>query len=177
MRASFMLGLVFLITQSAVSEALAAEEIADRQNAAKEAKKKGPTDATFMVNKKTYPLKHAVAFQGYWFDEKVPMLLFCEKPIPLDKLKAAVKNGFDKQEMFMLRLGRYLLIRFTSADTPTISGWADNLSLGSTSDLKSDTKIKDNHIQGTVAMPQPEELGPFKYQFKARFDLAITKLE
>ena len=154
-----------------------ASEQGETQGSKKAAEQRGQTAAAFTVNKKTYKLKHAVAFQGHWFDERVPTVLFCEKPIPLEKLKAAVKKGFDEQEMLLLSLGRFLVVRFESPEEPTVSGWADNLSLGSTHALTSKASIKDQRIRGTIAMPEPEELGPFKFHFEMKFDLSISKFE
>ncbi len=149
----------------------------EKKDAARDKQKPGKTIATFVVNSKTYNFKHAVAFQGYWFDEKVPTVLFSEKPIPLDRLKAALRKGFDGQEMFTLRLGRHLIIRHTSADKPTVGGWADNLSLGGSSDLESEIRVDEGRIRGKVAMPKADQLGPFTYRFEAEFDLELAEFE
>jgi len=133
--------------------------------------------ASITVNKKLYNLKYGIAFHGHWFDEKVPMVLFCEKQISVQKLRAAVSGGFDSQELYFLEQDRYLLLRCASADSPTVSGGMDNLSISSSNDVAAEIKVAGKRIAGKVSTTKPESSGPFTFNYKMEFALPITAFD
>ena len=133
-------------------------------------------DASITMNGKVHQLDHVVAFEGWWFDEKVPTVIISERPLKLANVKAAINKDFDAQERALLsqRIGRYLKITVTDEKNPSLSGWADNLSFSASSQAGSQVQISDRRIQGKVGIPTAEKLGPWTYQFDAEFNVAIS---
>jgi hypothetical protein len=121
------------------------------------------------VTKKTFWLKHAIAFEGNWFDDKVPFVISPEKPVSERDLQAAVEKGFDAQGLFFMEMGRHLCVQ--CGDTTSISGWAENLSFGSTDDLVADVKVENDRIKGTLTFSRLQQLGPFEYSYNVEFNL------
>lgn len=133
--------------------------------------------ASITVNKKRHNLIYGIAFRGHWFDEEVPMVFFCEKQISVQKLQAAVNGGFDSQELYFLEQDRFLLLRCTSTDRPTVSGGADGLSIGSSDDVAAKIRVTGNRIAGEVGTIKPDSSGPFTFSYKMEFDLPITAFD
>lgn len=97
--------------------------------------------------------------------------------ISTKKLKAAVNGGFDSQESYFLEQDRYLLLRCTSADRPTVSGGAGGLSIGSSDDVAAKIEVAGNRIAGKVGTSKPESSGPSTFSYKTEFDLPITAFD
>ena len=133
-------------------------------------------NASITMNGKVHQLKHVVAFEGWWFDEKVPTVIISEKPLNLANVKAAINQDFDAQELALLnqRIGRYLKITVTDDKNPSLSGWADNLSFSASGSDGSQVQVSEGRIHGNVGMAKAEKLGPWTYQFAAEFNVAIS---
>ena len=133
--------------------------------------------ASITMNGKVHQLKHIVAFQGWWFDEKVPTVIISERPLNFASVKAAINKDFDAQELALLRqrMGRYLKITVSDEENPSLSGWADNLSFSASgSNGESEVQVSEKRISGKVGMAKAEKLGPWTYQFAAEFNVAIS---
>lgn len=133
-------------------------------------------NATITMNGKVHQLKHVIAFDGWWFDEKVPTVIISEKPLDFSKVKAAVNRDFDAQELALLkqRIGRYLKIVATDEKNPSLSGWADNLSFSTSGKDGSRVQVSETRVSGKVGLAKPKKLGPWTYQFKAEFNVPIS---
>ena len=106
------------------------------------------------MNGKVYKLKHVVAFEGWWFDEKVPTVIISEKPLNFAKVKAAINKDFDAQELALLsqRIGRYLKVTVSDENNPSLSGWADNLSFSTSGKKGSRVQVSGGRVLGKVGM-------------------------
>ena len=128
---------------------------------------------TLQVEGKDYKLQHVVAYETKYFDEKAIAVFLCAKPIPMEKLKEALKTGSDNFTYFEPKVK---LTFDQSGKLISVFAWADNSSMstsGSIGAAKVEASFNNGKAHGTVALAN-EDSGP-KYRFDVTFDTPILK--
>ncbi len=125
------------------------------------------------IGGKTHKLPHVVAYPVKVFDEEGIAVLFCEKEIPVEKLKAALIKDKGSDDSFNL-FEPQVKVNFNKAGEPSFSNsWADNNSISvSGGGLKGELVVKDGRAIGQATMTtgdKPED----KKSFDIRFDVAL----
>ncbi|MES2789546.1 MAG: hypothetical protein V4719_07985 [Planctomycetota bacterium] len=137
---------------------------------------------TFTIDGKTYKLPHVVVYTTKVFDEDGIAVFFCEKEIPIEKLKAALVKGKGSDDSFNL-FEPQVKVTFNKKGEPSYSNaWADNSSISvSGGGLKGQLVVKDNRATGQATM-ETGDTPESKKSFDLRFDaplltVAIPKAE
>jgi len=129
---------------------------------------------TLQVAGKDYKLQHVVAYETKYFDNKAIAVFLCAKPIPMEKLKKALKAGSDDD--FTYFEPQVKLTFDQSGKLISVFAWADNSSMsasGSVGAAKVEASFNDGKAHGTVALAK-EDSSP-KYRFDVTFDTPILK--
>jgi hypothetical protein len=127
-----------------------------------------------MLEKKTYQLKHALAYETTIDDENAIAVVLSGPPVSSDKLKEARKAERDGGDG---DFGRpFLKLVFTK--TGALKFWsagAGGTTLGRRSgDATGEIKLQDARVSGKASQPLETE-GMFPAGFDARFDVALLK--
>lgn len=126
------------------------------------------------LSDKAYKLEQAVAYQARLYDNDVLVVLLSDKPIPLDKLKAALVEGKGSDDRFSL-FQPHVKVTFDQDGKPLYcSCWAANtsLSISGSEDLKGQRTLKDGRVRGSTSLVRSDKPGS-KDGFDARFDVAL----
>lgn len=126
---------------------------------------------TLTLGNKTYKLPNVVAYEMKHFDDPVTAIVLSEKPLNMDKLKAAVgKKSIDDYFEFTPQVK---LIVDAEDNLNSIFIWADNVSVGGNDDLAGDVVIEDGRARGTAKLTKPGEFFDKKYTFELSFDVDV----
>jgi hypothetical protein len=127
-----------------------------------------------MLEKKTYQLKHALAYETTIDDENAIAVVLSGPPVSSDKLKEARKAEKDGGDGDFSR--PFLKLVFTK--TGALKFWsagAGGTTLGRRSgDATGEIKLQDARVSGKASQPLETE-GMFPAGFDARFDVALLK--
>lgn len=120
-------------------------------------------------------LSNVVAFETKVFEEKRTAVLFTEKPINIQKLKAALaKSGSDSG---FFEFQSQVKVEFDKTDRPVGYGmWSNNDSLSSNADLVGDVIVEGGRARGTVKLSKPAEFFKKQYSFELTFDVDVISL-
>jgi len=125
---------------------------------------------TLQVAGKDYKLEHPVAYETKYFDNKAIVVLLCAKPIPVDKLKKALKAGSDDD--FTLFEPQVKLTFDPSGKLMSVFLWANNNSInfsGAVEGAKVDANFANDKAHDKVALANE------KCHFDVAFDTPIMK--
>ncbi|MFN2508826.1 MAG: hypothetical protein ABR589_08650 [Chthoniobacterales bacterium] len=133
-----------------------------------------PAEGTLILEKKTYPLKHALAYETTIDNEDAITLVLSGQAVASEKLKEArdaEKEGADPD------FNRPFL-RLIFKKTGELKYWsaaAGGTSLGRRSGTATgELKLEDGRVSGKASQPMETE-GMFPSGFDARFDVALLK--
>ncbi|MCX7422137.1 MAG: hypothetical protein NT013_21705 [Planctomycetia bacterium] len=128
-----------------------------------------------MVNDKPVKLGSVVAYQVKVFDDVRTAILFTEKPINMEKLKASLKKEGNDSGLFEFQ--SQVKVEINKDDQPSMmSLWHDNASLNSNSDLVGDVIVEDGRARGTVKLGKPSEFIGKTFGFEITFDVEVLPL-
>ena len=116
-------------------------------------------------------MNHAVAYAAKFFDSEATVVLLCSKPIPMDKLKEALKSDDDDND-FSLPEPRVKLTFEPSGQLMSVFAWADNRSIslsGKAEGAKVDATFANGKAHGKVTVKSD------KCQLDVSFDTPILK--
>jgi len=141
------------------------------QEGAKPAK---AAEGTLMLEKKTHPLTHALAYETTINDEELIAVVLSGQAVSSEKLKeaqAAEKDGSDPDFK-----GPYLKLEFTKAGALKLWSAADGgTSLGRRDDnATGELKLQDGRVIGKASQPLETE-ARFPAGFDVRFDVPLLK--
>lgn len=126
---------------------------------------------TLTLGNKNYKLANAVAYEMKRSDETVTAVILSEKPLNMNKLKAALgKKSIDEYFEFIPQVK---LIIDSSDNVNSMSIWVDNTSISGNADVDGDIVIEDGRARGIAKMTKPGEFFDKKYTFELSFDLEV----
>ena len=137
---------------------------------------------TFTIGGKTYKLPHVVVYQTKVFGDEGIAVLFCEKEIPVEKLKAALVKGKGSDDSFNL-FETQVKVTFNKEGQPSFSNsFADNSSISvSGGSLKGQLVVEKGRAIGQATMEtgdKPADKKSFAIRFNAPLLIvAIPKAE
>lgn len=126
---------------------------------------------TLIIGSKTYKLPNVVCYRMKFFDEPMTTVVLSQKPLDMSKLKAAL--GKDAADDYFEFTPQIKLVIDADDNVSSLSIWADNISIGSNSDMESDVVIEDGRARGTATMSQPREFLDTEYRFDVSFDVNV----
>ena len=131
-------------------------------------------EGTLTLNKKTYPLKYAVAFETTIDNEDGVAIVLSGKAVPGDKIKEAREN--DKQGGDTSFAAPFLKLIFKkTGEFKYFNASAGGTTLGRHSGTaKGDLKVENGRAAGKATQPMETE-GMFPSGFDVRFDVALLK--
>ncbi|MCI0747715.1 MAG: hypothetical protein L0Y58_20100, partial [Verrucomicrobia subdivision 3 bacterium] len=125
---------------------------------------------TLKIGDMTFKLTHAVAFESKSSDEKELNILLGVKPIPVDKLKAALeKEGSDSSFFFF---EPQVKVKFEEGKASYTFAYADgtSINLSGSKRLTGEATLKDGVVSGQAKLEaNPEDEGRFKCSFDIQF--------
>jgi hypothetical protein len=128
---------------------------------------------TLVLGDKTYKLDHAVAYPTKTFDEDSVSVIVSPKPIPVDKLKAAIAKGKGSDDSFMFWEPHIKLTYKTSGEIQFCNAWASNNSLSvSGSDLTGRVVIQKDRAGGDAILKQDAD-SDRKRSFSLQFNTPL----
>ena len=128
-----------------------------------------------LVNDKPVKLGSVVAYQVKVFDDVRTAILFTEKPINMEKLKASLKKEGNDSGLFEFQ--SQVKVEINKDDQPSMmSLWHDNASLNSNSDLVGEVIVEDGRARGTVKLGKPSEFIGKTFGFEITFDVEVLPL-
>ena len=137
-----------------------------------------PTKApvgTLTLQKKTYPLRHALAYETTIDNEEAIVVLLSRQPVSGEKLKEARESEKEGGDGDFDR--PYLKLIFNK--TGELNYWsaaAGSTSLGhSSGSATGELKRQDGRVSGKASQPTETE-GTFPSGFDVRFDVALLKV-
>ena len=134
-----------------------------------------PLSGKLTMDGKTYKLANLVAYEVKVFDEKRVALFFSEKPINLDKLKAALKK--DGTDSGIFEIQPQVRLQIDASDTVSkLDLWVDGVSVSSNADLAGDVIVEDGRARGTAKLTKPGEFFGKEYTFDVTFDVEVMPL-
>ncbi len=134
-----------------------------------------PLSGKLTMAGKTYKLANLVAYEVKVSDEKRTALFFSEKPINLDKLKAALKK--DGTDSGIFEVQPQVRLQIDASDTVTkMDLWVDGVSVSSNADLAGDAIVEDGRARGTAKLTKPGEFFGKEYTFEVTFDAEVMPL-
>jgi hypothetical protein len=141
------------------------------QEGAKPAK---AAEGTLMVEKKTYPLTHALAYETTIDEEDLIAVVLSGQAVSSEKLKEATEAEKEGQEGNFNR--PFLKLEFTKAGALKLwSAGAGNTSLGRRGgNATGELKLQDGRVIGKASQPNETE-GMFPSGFDVRFDVALLR--
>jgi len=132
------------------------------------------TGGTLMLEKKTYPLTKAVAFETTIDDEDAIAVVLSGKAIPSEKIKEARENDKRSRDTDFGRPFLKLVFK-KSGELKHWSAAAGGTMLGRHSSKASgELQVKDGRVSGKASQPNETE-GTFPSGFDVRFDVALLK--
>jgi len=136
------------------------------------------TVATVLYAGKKYALKHAAAYQKEEFEQLATVIMFCDKPIPLEKLRRAIaKEDLSLFDVFEFEIPTYFEMTLTG-DYTSITCFVEGASLNLTSDeIKATAVTRNGRVRGKVQLPKPKEFFGKPFRFDAAFDLELLRAE
>ncbi|HVF70816.1 MAG TPA: hypothetical protein VM940_04330 [Chthoniobacterales bacterium] len=133
-----------------------------------------PAEGTLMLEKKTYPLKHALAFETTIDNEDAITVVLSGKPVAGEKVKEARENDKNSTDTDFGRPFLKLVFK-KSGEFKHWSAAAGGTLIGRrTVKLKGQLNAHDGRVSGSVNLPEEGE-GMFRAAFDARFDVALLK--
>ncbi len=133
------------------------------------------SSGTLLVNDKPIKLASVVAYEVKTFDDKRTAIFFTEKPINMEKLKAALKK--DGSDSGLFETQSQVKVEIDKDDRPAMmSLWCDGASLNSNSDLIGDVIVEDGRARGTVKLGKPSEFFGKTFSFEITFDVEVLLL-
>jgi hypothetical protein len=131
-------------------------------------------EATLMLEKKTYPLKHALAYEATIDNEPAIAVVLSGQTVAAEKLKEAreaEKDGGDgdfRRPYLKLVFNKTGELKYWSAAAGgTMLGWRSGKATG-------ELKLQGGRVSGKASEPLKTE-GMFPAGFDARFDVALLK--
>lgn len=169
MRHLFVLFLIVVVSLAGVSAVVAADTSKPAANS------KGPScQGTLQVAGQNYPLKHVVAYETKVFDEVGIAVLLSDRPIAVDKLKAALKADGGSDDHFNVFQPHVKITFSKSGEASFCNAWAANTSISvSGSKLKGELAEKDGRVSGKASMDYGEEEAERKSGFELQFDAPL----
>ena len=173
LRVTCLLAIVGIIGLSGLSSVLFAQDASKAAKAPQAPAAGKPFEGTLTLGDKTYKLQHVVVYRLKVFDDEGIAVLASEKPIPLDKLKNALRNGRGSDDAFSL-FQPHTKVTFSKEGKPRFSNsFGDNFSLSvSGPNLTGELTVKNARARGTIHL-DPEDGKGAKGSFDARFDVAM----
>lgn len=131
-------------------------------------------EGTLTIEKKNYPLKHALAYETTINDEELIAVVLSGQRTSSEKLKAAMAAEKEGDESEFNR--PFLKLEFTKAGQLKVwSAGAGNTSLGRRGgNATGELTIQDGRVTGKASQPLETE-GMFPSGFDVRFDAALVK--
>src|SRR5262245_33165477 len=132
-----------------------------------------PAEGTLMLDKKTYPLKHALAYETKIDDEPAITVILSGQAVAGETLKEAKETEKGGNDPDFKR--PFLRLVFTNAGALKYwSGAAGGTMLGRRGGATGELKLLDGRVVGKAT--QPSEADAFiPNSFNARFDVALLK--
>ena len=132
-----------------------------------------PAEGTLMLDKKTYPLKHALAYETTIDNEPAITVILSGQAVAGETLKEAKETEKGGNDPDFKR--PFLRLVFTNAGALKYwSGAAGGTMLGRRGGATGELKLLDDRVVGKAT--QPNEADAFiPNSFDARFDLALLK--
>ncbi len=131
-------------------------------------------EGTLRLEKKTYPLTHALAYETMIDDEEVIAVVLSGQAILSEKLKEAREAENDGRDSGFKR--PFLKLEFKkTGELKVWSAGAGNTSLGRRGgNATGELKRQDGRVSGKASQPNETE-GMFPSGFDVRFDVALLK--
>lgn len=130
-------------------------------------------EGTLMLDKKTYPLTKAVAFETTIDNEAAIAVVLSSKVVPGEKIKEARENDNKSGDTDFGRPFLKLVFK-QSGEFKHWSAAAGGTMMGRHSDkVAGELHLKDGRANGKASQPLTE--GMFPTQFDVRFDVALLK--
>lgn len=132
-----------------------------------------PCKGTLEIDGKTYKLQYAVAYAVRVFDKDAVAVIFSEVGIPVDKLRASLRESGNDDKFFHFK--PHMTVTFDKSGEPMFcNGYADNNSISvSGPKLTGKLAVKDGRARGDAALASDPE-SKHKNSFKVpAFDLAM----
>ena len=131
-------------------------------------------DGTLILDKKTYPLKHAVAFETTIDNEDAVAVVLSGKAVPGEKIKEARENDRQSGDTDFGRPFLKLVFK-KSGEFKYFSAAAGGTMLGRhTGKATGELKVQNGRASGKASQPMETE-GMFPTGFDVRFDVALLK--
>lgn len=125
------------------------------------------------IGSKTYKLANVVAYEMKQFDKPMTTIVFSERPLDLNKLKAAL--GKKSADDYFEFIPQVKLLIDGDDNVSSVHIWADNTSISGSgnTDAESDIVIEGGRARGTAKMTKPGEFFDKKYTFAVSFDVDV----
>ncbi|MFN2623574.1 MAG: hypothetical protein ABR611_12095 [Chthoniobacterales bacterium] len=131
-------------------------------------------EGTLTLDKKTYPLKYAVAFESTIDNEDAIAVILSGKAVPAEKIKEARENDKQSGDTDFGRPFLKLVFKKTG-EFKYFSAAASGTMLGRHSGTaKGELKVENGRASGKASQPMETE-GMFPTGFDVRFDVALLK--
>jgi hypothetical protein len=129
-------------------------------------------EGTLMIDGKSYPLTHALAYETTIDDEELIAVVLSGQAVSSEELKKAKEREKDGQDSDFKR--PYIKLEFTKAGALKLwSAGAGNTSLGRRGgNATGELKLQDGRVSGKASQPNETE-GMFPSGFDVRFDVAL----
>jgi hypothetical protein len=132
-----------------------------------------PCEGTLRLGDKTYKLEHVVVYRTKIFDDDGIAVLVSDKPIPVDKLKTALRDGKGSDDRFNLFQPHAKVTFSTEGKVQFSNAYGDNTSLSvSGPSLTGELTLENGRARGTIRLMPGDENG-HKGSFDACFDVAM----
>jgi len=133
--------------------------------------------AKLTIGGKAISLPNVTVYETQQFDNLVTAVLFTERPINLNKLKASLAKSRSDDEFNEFQAQIKLVIN-ANEQLQGMSIWCDGLSISSSGadNIKTSVVIEDGRARGTVKTTEPGETFGKKYDFEVSFDTAVLAL-
>lgn len=164
---------IVLFLCSVSPSSLFAEDAPKEKAAPKAAAEGKPGSGTFLIGNKTYKLEHIVAYQSKVFDDDMINVIMSDRAIPVDKLKAALRDGKGTDDGFSL-FQPHVKVTFNKEGKPSYcNAYADNSSLSvSGGGLKGELAVKEGRVAGNAVLEAAKD-EERKSSFDLRFDVSL----
>lgn len=164
---------IVLFLCSVSPSSLFAEDAPKEKAAPNGAAEGKPGSGTLLIGKKTYKLEHVVAYQSKVFDDDMINVIMSDRAIPVDKLKAVLRDGKGTDDGFSL-FQPHVKVTFNKEGKPSFcNAYADNSSLSvSGGGLKGELAVKEGRVAGNVVLEAAKD-EERKSSFDLRFDVAL----
>ncbi|MGE0758562.1 MAG: hypothetical protein AB7O38_16160 [Pirellulaceae bacterium] len=127
----------------------------------------------------TYELKHAVAFEKKEFDRTIPVVVFCDRPIDLEKVRRLVAAGEEVSLFEAAPRGAdaSLEVRMTDSTTSITCFLGNGASINiSSTKIETNFRADSGRLRGQSRLPEPEDFFDKPFQFTATFELPLLVL-